>query len=67
MTKMMFILSSISKGLEFWSANHTSMYENSESNVLKIYDFWLKNLIIGQTIYLEQMYTILFNFVDSYY
>ena len=31
----MFILSSISSGLEFWSVNHTSIYENSESNVYK--------------------------------
>ena len=30
---MIFILSSISRGLEFWSANHTSIYESSESNV----------------------------------
>ena len=31
----MFILSSISSGLEFWSANHISIYDNSESNVFK--------------------------------
>ena len=31
----MFILSSISSSLEFWSVNHTSIYENSESNVFK--------------------------------
>ena len=29
----MFILSSISRGLEFLSVNHISMYENSELNV----------------------------------
>ena len=29
----MFILSSVSSGLEFWSINHTSIYENSESKV----------------------------------
>ena len=28
---MIFILSSVSRGLEFWSVNHTSIYENSES------------------------------------
>ena len=28
----MFSLSSISSGLEFWSVNHTSLYENSELN-----------------------------------
>ena len=31
----MFNLSSISSGLEFWSVNHTSIYENSELNVLE--------------------------------
>ena len=31
----MFILSSISSSLKFWSVNYTSMYENSESKVLK--------------------------------
>ena len=31
----MFILSSISSGLEFWSANHIWMYKNSESKVFK--------------------------------
>ena len=29
----MFILSSIPGGLEFWSVNHTSMYENFELKV----------------------------------
>ena len=28
MTKVMFILYSISNDLEFWSAKHTSIYEN---------------------------------------
>ena len=31
----MFVLSSVSSGLEFWSVNHTSIYENSESKVFK--------------------------------
>ena len=31
----MLILSSISSGLEFWSANHTLIYENSELKVFK--------------------------------
>ena len=31
----MFILSSISKVLEFSSVNHTSIHENSELNVFK--------------------------------
>ena len=32
----MFILSSISSGLEFWSVNQMSIYENSELTFLKI-------------------------------
>ena len=32
---MIFILSSISRGLEFCSVNHTSIYENSESKASK--------------------------------
>ena len=31
----MFILSSISSGLEFLSVNHTSIYENSELKIFK--------------------------------
>ena len=31
----MIILCSISSGLEFWSVNHTSVSENSESKVSK--------------------------------
>ena len=48
----MFILSSISRGLEFWFVNHTSRYENSESNVFKNINFsceisnnWQNNLL----------------------
>ena len=32
---MIFILSSISRGLEFWSVNDTLIYENFESKVCK--------------------------------
>ena len=35
----MFILSSISRGLEFCSVNHTSIYENSDLNVFKNINF----------------------------
>ena len=48
----MFILSSISKGLEFWFVNHTSVYETSESKVSKNIKFlgeisynWRKDLL----------------------
>ena len=46
----MFILSSISSGLEFWSVNHASIYENSELKVFNNIKF-LKYLIIAQMIY----------------
>ena len=32
---MIYLLSSISSGLEFWSVNHISIYENSASKVFK--------------------------------
>ena len=48
----MFILSSISKGLEFWSVNDTSLYEKPESKDFKnikfsgeIYSNWPNNLL----------------------
>ena len=34
-TKVIHILSSISSSLEFWSVNHTSVYEDSELNAFK--------------------------------
>ena len=52
-SKVMFILSSMSKGLEFWSVNHTSLYKNSASKVFKnikflgeIYNNW-PNYLLG--------------------
>ena len=36
----MFILSSISRGLDFWSVNHTLIYENSESKSFKNIKFF---------------------------
>ena len=32
---MIFIPSSISRGIGFWSVNHTSIYKDSESNISK--------------------------------
>ena len=53
----MFILSSISSGLKFWSVSHTSIYENSESKVFKNIKFlgeilhnW-SNDLIGINVY----------------
>ena len=37
--KIMFILSSISCSIEFWSVNFTSIYENSELKVFKVITF----------------------------
>ena len=31
----MFVLSSVSSNLDFWSVNHTTIYENSELNTFK--------------------------------
>ena len=47
MTKVMFILSSVSNGLDFWSVNHTSRYENSKLKVfknIKIYEILSEGL-----------------------
>ena len=60
MTKVKFILSSISSGLLFWSVNCTSMYENYDLNVFK------KLNVFSQTIYLELIYTKLLNLVGNH-
>ena len=59
----MFILSSISSGLEFWSVNHTTIHENSETKDFEIIKFSVKYLIIDQMIYWEEKYTRLLNLV----
>ena len=68
---MIFILSSISSGLEFWSVNHTSIYENSESKVFKNIRFlgeissdW-SNDLLGINVYKNECLQI--DFVDNYY
>ena len=59
-TRVKFILSSISNGWLFWSVNHTSMSWNSELNVFKIIWFVaeipnkLPNCLFGTKVYLEQ-------------
>ena len=54
---MIFILSSIFSGLELWSVNDTSIYENSELKVFKnikfldeIFDNW-PNDLLGINVY----------------
>ena len=53
----MFILSSVSSDLEFWSVNHTSIHENSDSKVFKnikflgeISNIW-RNDLLGKNAY----------------
>ena len=53
----MFILSSISRGLEVWSVNHTSIYENFDSKCFKnikfldgIFNNW-PNTLLGTNLY----------------
>ena len=68
---MIFILPSISSGLEFWSVNHTSIYENSESKVFKNIRFLGKissdwpNDLLGINVYKNEC--IQMDFVDNYY
>ena len=52
----MFILSSISRGLELWSANHTSKCGSSELKVFENIKFLGEISNIDQIIYSKQMY-----------
>ena len=63
----MFILSFISSGLELWSVNHTSIYENSELKVFinitflgEISNNWPKDLL-GTNVYKDSL-----NYVDNH-
>ena len=53
----MFILSSISSGLEIWSANHTPIYESFELNVFENITFFVEisknwpNYLLGIKVY----------------
>ena len=53
----MFILSFISRGLEFWSVNHTSIYENSDLKIFKNINFFGEissnwpNDLLGRNVY----------------
>ena len=65
--KVTIILSSISRGLEFWSVNYTSIYKNCESNAFKNITFsdeisnnWLNDLL-GTNVYKAWI------FFDNYY
>ena len=52
----MFILSSISRGLELWSVNHPSKCGNSELKVFENIKFLGEMSNIDQIIYSEQIY-----------
>ena len=61
----MFILSSISSALEFWSVNHTSVYENSELKVFKNIKFlneissnW-RNDLLGTNVLLTILHVLM--------
>ena len=61
----MFILSSMSSSLEFWSVNHTSVYENSELKLLKIWNSWVKYVILDQIVILEICNAWFLNIADN--
>ena len=67
MTKVKFILSSISSGWLFWSVNHTSIYESSELNVFRKIQFVgaISNKL-PKIVYMEQMCIKFLNFVDNH-
>ena len=52
----MFILSSISIGLEFWPVNHTPIWKNSESNTFKKVKFLDEVSNNRSNNFLEKMY-----------
>ena len=61
----MFVLSSISSGLEFWSVNHNLIYENYEWKVFKIIKF-LGKICNNYPNDLLGTYTRLLNHVDNH-
>ena len=63
-TKVNLILSSTSSGLLFSSVNHTLIYKNFS---LYVFKGFVKFLIIGQMICLEQIYVIPLYPVDNHY
>ena len=63
----MFILSSISIGLEFWPVNHTPIWKNSESNTFKKVKFLDEVSNNHSNNFLEKMYKKPLNFVVNYY
>ena len=64
---MKFILSSISSGFEFWSVNHTLIYENSDLNIFENIIFFRElssnwpNELLGINVYKT------LEFFDYYY
>ena len=57
----------ISSGLEFWSVNDTSVYKNSQLKNFKIIIFFLvKDVVIDQMSYLEEIDTRLLKLADDH-
>ena len=57
----MFILSSTSRGLKFWSADHTWIYKNSELNVFNSIKFFGE---ISKNRPIDLLETNLYNVLD---
>ena len=66
MTKVIFLLSCISSGVEFWSKNHTSPNENSELKIFKEIEFFGEISNNWPNDFLEQMHIILLNHADNH-
>ena len=67
----MLILSSISSSLEFWSVNHTLIYEDSESKIFKNVKFlgeisnnW-PNVLFGTNECIHYSWILLIIFIDN--
>ena len=67
----MFILYSVSSGLEYWSVNNTLIYENFELNVFKNIKFLDKisnnwpNDLLGTNVYKAYVESMLIIIVDN--
>ena len=65
----MFLLSSIFRGLEFWSVNHTSMYESFKWKVFKNIKFLggISNNQRNGVIWINMHKTLTNNHCEQYY
>ena len=63
----MLVLSFVSSGLEFWSANHTSIYENSESKAFLRIKFLCEASNNWPNVFLETNVYKLLNLANNCY